>query len=112
MTIAKFESMPIMLRDMRLDDVDGGIPRLTITRPEDGSTQTYYLAPDAVRALVDTLCGVAEVGKGEARIIVKVNAEDVAAAIGALVPLRPAPGLRVTDEPPPADAFVIEGRSA
>ncbi len=76
--------IPIMLRDMQIDDVDGGLPLLTITRPEDDSVHLFRLAPDAVRALVDGLSGVAPAAPGECRIIVKGDAATLAKALLAI----------------------------
>ena len=73
--------IPITLRDMRIDDVDGGLPLLTITRPEGGEPILFRLAPDAVRALVDGLMGVAEAAPGECRIVVKCGVKALADAI-------------------------------
>ena len=76
--------IPILRRDMRIDDVDGGLPLLTITRPEGGDPILFRLAPDAVRALVDGLMGVAEAAPGECRIVVKCDAETLAKALVAI----------------------------
>lgn len=76
--------IPIMLRDMRIDDVDSGLPLLTITRPEGGEPILFRLAPDAVRGLVDALVGVAEAAPGECRIVVKCDAETLAKALLAI----------------------------
>lgn len=74
--------MPLTIREIRLDAVDSGLPRLTLLEPlTDREIASVRLAPDAVRALVDTLAGVAEAAPGEARIIVKVRAEDLAAGL-------------------------------
>ena len=76
--------IPIMLCDMRIDDVDGGLPLLTITRPEGGRPIRFRLAPDAVRGLVDGLMGVAPAAPGECRIVVKCDAHTLAAALLAI----------------------------
>ena len=82
----------ITIRDMCLDEVDSGLPRLTL-RPMDGEARTYSLTPDAVRALVDTLCGVAAPAEGEVRVIVKGRVADVLKELRGLEPPE-----RVTDE--------------
>lgn len=73
-----------MLRDMRIDDVDGGLPLLTIQRPEGGEPILLRLGPDAVTALVDALSGVAKPAPGECRIIVKCGADTLAKALMAI----------------------------
>lgn len=76
----KSHGMPITWREMSIDDVDGGIPKFTLS-PVGEPSRTYMLAPDAVRAIVDGLIGVAEAAPGETRIVVKMSAKDLAAAI-------------------------------
>ena len=76
--------IPILRRDMQIDDVDGGLPLLTIRRPEGGDPLLFRLAPDAVRALVDGLSGVAQPAPGECRIVVKCDAETLAKALVAI----------------------------
>lgn len=75
----------VHLRDMRVDDVDGGLPKVTFDMREmGGDVRTYALAPDAVRGLVDALAGVADPAPGEIRVIVKMSRESAADALPVL----------------------------
>lgn len=67
--------------DIRVDDVDSGAPCLTFVCPQSGKDASFRLAPDAVAAIVDALIGVAPVGRGQARVIVKIDADALARAI-------------------------------
>jgi len=67
----------VTLQEMSINDVDSGIPRLTLTDFRNGETRVYGLAPDAVAALVDSLSGVALASSGQARVTVKVAVEDI-----------------------------------
>lgn len=70
------------IREMRIDDVDGGLPELTFDFTEwGGDVRTYALASDAVRAIVDALAGVAEPTPGEVRIVARVDARTLAEAM-------------------------------
>ena len=81
MSIKAGDGAVIVWRDIRLDEVDSGLPRLTIVRPKHGSEHAFRLAPDAVRAIVDALVGVAEPAPGEVRIVVKMAVGDLVAAL-------------------------------
>jgi hypothetical protein len=74
----------VTLRELTIDDVSGGLPRVTIDMSEVGGPGpvTYHLAPDAVRAIVDALIGVAEPAPGEARIVVKCAPADISRVTG------------------------------
>ena len=72
---------PIMWRDMRIDDVESGLPLVTIQRPEGGEPIRFRLAPDAVRAFVDGLAGVAPPPPGECRIVIRCDADTLAKVI-------------------------------
>jgi hypothetical protein len=72
-------------RDMRIDDADSGLPRLTLW-PDTDRAVVALLAPEAVTALVDALAGTAQPRPGEVRIIVKADASALASALGGLRP--------------------------
>ena len=88
----------IMWRDMRIDELEGGLPELTITSPSDGEVRTYRLAPDAVTALVDGLSGVAKPAAGECRIIVKCDADVLVKALAALRTDAPSTNITLASE--------------
>lgn len=70
--------IPVLARDLRVDNVDD-LPLLTIDQTEvGGEVRTFALAPDACAALVDSLCGVASATPGEVRCVIKMRAEDFA----------------------------------
>lgn len=71
----------IFWHDMRIDELDGGIPRLSFTDPNSGETATYQLAPDAVAGLVDGLAGVAPPPPGQVRIVVRMEASAFAQSL-------------------------------
>lgn len=73
----------ITIHDMRIDEVDSGLPRLTLDASAFGGPgpTTYALAPDAVRALVDALSGVVQPVPGECRVLVRVDAETLGRAL-------------------------------
>ena len=93
----------IFWRDMRIDEVEGGLPRLSFTDPDSGETATYQLAPDAVAALVDGLAGVAPPPPGQVRVIVRMEASAFAHALLASPHLRSAHPRAAT--PPISGAF-------
>lgn len=69
-------------RDIRIEDLDSGLPRLTVDLAAFGGPSfTVRFAPDAVRALVDALAGLAEPAPGEVRVLIRGSAEDVAKAL-------------------------------
>ena len=84
--------LPVFSRDLRIDDVSG-LPRLTIDQSDFGGIGpiSFCLAPDAVRALVDALVGVAEATPDECRIVVKCATGDLGRALLAMPSVRPLP---------------------
>jgi hypothetical protein len=82
--------VPVTLRELTIDDVSGGLPRMTIDMSEIGGPGpvTYHLAPDAVRALVDALSGVAQPAQGMCRVVVTFAVEDLQRGMLAMPSLR------------------------
>ena len=69
-------------RDMRIDEVEGGIPELQVDlREYGGPAFRVRLAPDAVRALVDGLAGVAPPPPGEVRVVMRMEASELVNAL-------------------------------
>lgn len=69
-------------RDMQIDDVDSGLPRLTVDLSAAGGVSfSVRLSPDACAALVDGLAGVAPPPHGEVRIIARCDATTLAKAM-------------------------------
>ena len=97
-------SVPVTLRELTIDDVSGGLPRMTIDMSEVGGPGpvTYHLAPDAVRALVDALVGVAGAAPGECRIVVKCATGDLGRALLAMPSVRSLPPTTGDEAPKPA----------
>jgi len=75
----------ITWQDMRLDEVESGLPRLTLDASATGGPGpvTFALAPEAVRALVDGLAGVAPPPPGEVRIVARFDVRALAEALRA-----------------------------
>lgn len=90
--------VPVSWRDMRIDEVEGGIPELQVDlREYGGPAFRVRLAPDALRALVDGLAGVAPPPPGEVRLVIRMDASELvnvllARADRAAVPVLPPGG--------------------
>ncbi len=82
MITAQPPKSPIIgIAEMRLDDVDSGLPKLTLIPYGTSDEHVYYLAPDAVRAFVDTLIGVAGPTPGRIEVLIRMHPSDLVKAL-------------------------------